>query len=90
MPYHYCKVLSDTIPESEILTESELDKLSEIPTSSMDTTRDLRIAIKTTLLFQVPWSKIRKEVYVTNRQVQYANRYRATPQKNKTSAKHIL
>ena len=80
----------ETVPESEILTESEQDELSEIPTTSLDTTRDLRIAIKTALLFQVPWSKIRKELHVTNRQIQYANRHRATPQKNKTGAKPKL
>jgi hypothetical protein len=70
-----------TLPESEILTESEPDELSEIPTTSLDTTRDQRIAIKTALLFKVPWSKIRQELHVTNRQIQYANRHRVTPQK---------
>ena len=69
----------ESLPESEIPTESELDKLSEIPTDSLDTTRDQRIAIKTVLLFKVPWSKIRQELYVTNRQIQYTNRYRVTP-----------
>jgi hypothetical protein len=73
----------ETLPESEIFTESELDELSEIPTTSCDTTRDQRIAIKTALLFKVPWSKIRKELHVTNRQIQYANRHRTTPQKIK-------
>ena len=37
---------------SEILTESKLE--DEIQTTSFDTTRDLRIAIKTTLLFKLP------------------------------------
>jgi hypothetical protein len=73
----------ETLPESGILTESEPDKLSEIPTISFDTTRDQCIAIKTALLFKVPWSKIRQELYVTNRQIQYANCYRTTPQKKK-------
>ena len=73
----------ETLPESEIFTESELDELSEIPTTSLDTTRDQRIAIKTALLFKVPWSKIKKELHVTNRQIQYANRHRVTPQKKK-------
>jgi hypothetical protein len=71
----------ETLPESEIFTESEPDELSEIPTTSLDTTRDQRIAIKTALLFKVPWSKIRQELHVTNRQIQYANRHRVTPQK---------
>jgi len=57
----------ETLSESEILTESELDELSQIPTTSFNTTRDQRIAIKTALLFKVPWSKIRKELHVTNR-----------------------
>ncbi|KIM99105.1 hypothetical protein OIDMADRAFT_56273 [Oidiodendron maius Zn] len=73
----------ESLPESEIPTESELEELSEIPTDSLDTTRDQRIAIKTALLFKVPWSKIRQELHVTNRQIQYANRHRATPQKKK-------
>ena len=73
----------ESLPESEIPTESELDELSEIPTDSLDTTRDQRIAIKTALLFKVPWSKIRQELHVTNRQIQYANRHRVTPQKKK-------
>jgi hypothetical protein len=73
----------ETLPESEILTESEPDELSEIPTNALHTTRDQRIAIKTALLFKVPWSKIREELHVTNRQIQYANRHRATPQKKK-------
>ena len=44
----------EALPESEILTESELDELSEIPTTSISTTRDQRIAIKTAVLFKVP------------------------------------
>src|ERR1700733_2942457 len=80
----------ETLPESEIFTESELDELSEIPTASCDTTRDQRSAIKTALLFKVPWSKIRKELHVTNRQIQYANRHRVTPQKKKCGGKTKL
>ena len=77
----------EPLPESEILTESEPDELSHIPTDSRQTTRDQRLAIKTALRFQVPWSKIRKEFNVSNRQIQYANRYRLTPQKKKCSKK---
>ena len=44
----------ESLPKSEIPTESELDELSEIPTDSLDTTCDQRIAIKTALLFKVP------------------------------------
>jgi hypothetical protein len=66
------------LPESEIVTESELDELSQILTNSRQTTRDQRLAIKTTLRFKVPWGKIRKEFNVSNRQIQYANRYRLT------------
>ena len=55
----------EALPVSEILTESKLE--DEIPTTSFDTTRDLRIAIKTTLLFKVPWSKIGQQLHVTNR-----------------------
>jgi hypothetical protein len=44
----------ETLPESEILTESKLDELSQIPTDSRQTTRDQRLAIKTALRFQVP------------------------------------
>ena len=80
----------EALPESEILTESELDELSEIPTTSISTTRDQRIAIKTALLFKVPWSKIRQELHVTNRQIQYANRHRATPQKQRCRHKPKL
>jgi hypothetical protein len=80
----------ETLSEAEILTESEPDKLSQIPTTSYDTTRDQRIAIKTALLFKVPWKKIRQELYITNRQIQYANRHRTTPQKKKSSGKPKL
>jgi hypothetical protein len=79
-----------TLPESEILTESELDELSSIPTTSLETTRDQRVTIKTALRFKVPWSQIRKELNVTNRQIQYANRHRLTPQKNRTGSKPKL
>ena len=79
-----------TLPESEILTESDLNKLSGIPTTSLETTRDQRVTIKTTLWSKVPWSKIRKELNVTNRQIQYTNRHRLTPQKNKASTKPKL
>jgi hypothetical protein len=79
-----------TLPESEILTESELDELSDIPTTSLETTRDQRLAIQTTLRFKVPWSQIRKELNVTNRQIQYTNRHRLTPQKNRTGSKPKL
>ena len=78
----------EVLPESEILTESEPE--DEIPTTSFETTRDQRIAIKTALLFKVPWSKIRQELHVTNRQIQYANRHRATPQKKKCGTKPLL
>ena len=70
-----------TLPESEILTESELDE--DIPTTSIKTSRDQRLAIQTALRFKVPWSQIRKELNVTNRQIQYANRHRLTPQKQR-------
>jgi transposase len=73
----------ETLSEAEIFTESEPDELSQILTTSRDTTRDQRIAIKTALLFNVPWNKIRQELHVTNRQIQYANRHRTTPQKKK-------
>ena len=43
-----------TLPESEILTESELDELANILTDSRQTTRDQRLAIKTALQFKVP------------------------------------
>lgn len=71
----------ETLSEAEILTESESEDTR--PTTSHDTTRDQRIAIKTALLFKVPWKQIRQELYVTNRQIQYTNRHRATPQKKK-------
>jgi hypothetical protein len=71
----------ETLSEAEILTESESEDTR--PTTSHDTTRDQCIAIKTALLFKVPWKKIRQELYVTNRQIQYTNRYRTTPQKKK-------
>jgi hypothetical protein len=38
-----------TLPESDMLTESELDELSYIPTTSIETTRDQRLAIKTAI-----------------------------------------
>ena len=41
-----------TLPESEILTESELDE--DIPTTSIETSRDQRLAIQTVLRFKVP------------------------------------
>jgi len=59
----------ETLSESEILTESEPDKLSQIPTDSRQTTRDQRLAIKTALRFHVPWAQIRKELNVINRQI---------------------
>ena len=77
-----------TLPESEILTESELE--DDILTTSIETTRDQGLTIKTTLKFKVPWSKIRKELNVTNRQIQYANRHRLTPQKQKCGHKPKL
>ena len=41
-----------TLPESEILTESELE--DDILTASIETTRDQRLVIKTVLKFKVP------------------------------------
>ena len=67
----------EVLPESEILTESEPE--DKIPTTSFETTQDQHIAIKTILLFKVPWSKIRQKLYIINQQIQYTNRYRATP-----------
>lgn len=84
------QITCETLPESEILTELEPDELSNIPTTSLDTTRDQRIAIKTALLFKIPWRQIREKLHVTNRQIQYANRHRATPQKSKSGTKPKL
>lgn len=80
--------ICETLSESEILTESESEDTR--PTNSHDTTRDQRIAIKTALLFKVPWKRIRQELHVTNRQIQYANRHRVTPQKQKKSGTKAL
>ena len=44
----------ESLPESEIPTESELDELSEITTDSLEITYNQYIAIKTILLFKVP------------------------------------
>ena len=65
MAFIESQLTCEALPVSEILTESKLE--DEIPTTSFDTTRDLRIAIKTTLLFKVPWSKIGQQLHVTNR-----------------------
>ena len=65
MAFIESQLTCEALPVSEILTESKLE--DEIPTTSFDTTRDLRIAIKTTLLFKLPWSKIRQQLHVTNR-----------------------
>jgi hypothetical protein len=80
----------EPLPESEIVTESEPDKLSQILTDSRQTTCDQRLAIKTALRFKVLWSKIRKEFNMSNRQIQHANCYRLTPQKKKCSKKPRL
>jgi hypothetical protein len=42
------------VPKSDILTKSKLDKLSNILTTFIETTRNQRLTIKTTLRFKVP------------------------------------
>lgn len=85
----------ETLPESHILTESEPESQlePELPHTPepeelhSDLTRDQRLQVKTALLFHVPWAKIRETLHVSNRQISYANRHRATPQKKKRVGK---
>ncbi len=79
----------DTLPESQILTESEPEPEPEpqIPHTpsrkACDTDRDLRLQIKTALLFKMPWRDIKEKLNVLYDQIVYANRHRLTPQKRK-------
>ena len=56
----------EAILKSEILTELELEE-NPILITLCNTTYDERIAIKTTQLFKMPWSKMRKKLLITNR-----------------------
>jgi hypothetical protein len=53
---------------------------------AVETTRDLRLQIKTALLFKIPYTKIRSTLNVTDHQISVARNIRLTPQK----ARHII
>ena len=84
----------ESLPESQILTESELEPELEEPHTprrkACDTDRDLRLQIKTALFFKVPWKEIREKLHVSNHQIAYANRHRLTPQKKKSGRAPLL
>jgi hypothetical protein len=83
-----------TLPESQILTESEPELEQEPPNTPhqnlYDTSRDLRLQIKTALFFKVPWKEIREKLGVSYYQIAYANHHRLTPQKKKSSRHALL
>jgi hypothetical protein len=66
---------SEELPESHIPTESEAESDFEQPhtprQNQLATSRDTRIAIKTALLFKVPWAQIRDVLGVTFNQIAY-------------------
>ena len=86
----------DSLPDSL----NSLDPLSdsrEIPDSqessestTIETSRDDRIAIQTALKLKIPHSRIREVLGVTERQIYYAKNHRITPQKSKTGRKPLL
>jgi len=82
----------DTLPESQILTESEPEP--QIPRTprrkACDTDRDLRLQIKTALFFKIPWKEIKERLNVSYDQIAYANRHRLTPQKRKCGRPILL
>ena len=82
----------ETLPESQILTESEAEPEEPCTprrNAHCDTDRDLRLQIKTALFFKVPWKEIKEKLGVSYHQIAYANRHRLTPQKKK-SGRHAL
>ena len=46
---------------------------------NLETSRDIRITIRSTLLFQVPYKDIREKLNVTDRQIRWAKIHRLTP-----------
>ena len=75
----------DSIPDSllEPLPDETPDS-QESQESTIETSRDERIAIQTALKFKIPHSKIREVLGVTEGQIKYARNHRITSQKSKT------
>ena len=74
---------------------SSEEPLSQEPPStpvkqSYHTSRDERIAIRTALLFNVPYKDICKQLGVTERQIWYTKNHRLTPQKNRAGRHPLL
>lgn len=82
----------DTVRLPSEIPDSQEESSPKTPThhKSIATTRDDRIAIKTALLFKVPYSEICSKLGVTKRQIQLVKHSRVTPQKNKCGRNPII
>ena len=79
-------------PNSKEQPDSQEQSILRTPThhKSITTTRDDRIAIKTALLFKIPYPEICKKLGVTMRQIQLARNSQITPQKSKCGRKPLI
>ena len=91
--------LPDPGPASDLCDPSGPDPDSPDPDSSDSdlqnskapaTTRDERIAIQTALRFRIRHARIREVLHVTEKQIRYARKHQATPQKSKAGRKPLL
>ncbi|SRR6266536_598241 len=76
------------------LETSNFQPLKEPPSTpikrSCHTSRDERIAIRTALLFNIPYKDIYRKLGVTERQIWYTKNHRITPQKNRAGRHPLL
>ena len=71
-------------------TESQPTDPSTPTKRSCCTDRDTRIAIKTALLFKIPYKEICGKLGVTEQQIWYAKNHRLTPQKTRAGRHPLL
>lgn len=76
---------------SQLPYQSTESQLPSTPTKrSCYTSRDTRIAIKTALLFNIPYKEICEKLGVTQQQIWFAKNHRVTPQKIRAGRHPLL
>ena len=81
---HSLEISDSQFPEISDSQSLEIPDSQNSESTILTTSRDERIAIQTALLFKIPHARIREELAVTEKQINYARNYQVTPQKSKT------
>ena len=83
-------VLHDSQLSQTTLSSDSSTVLSTPPYHAIKASRDKRLQIQTTLLFNIPHKEICEKLHVTKKQIRRAKKYRFTPQKTRAGRHPLL